>query len=97
MLGQQLAQVCTRCARKAPYRLRNGVCHRCHRDADWTRQLGSNRIKRPLPQPTMALPGTKAKMDVLAERLRLGQELWHQQDATWDDLPADYLESLLSL
>jgi hypothetical protein len=36
-------------------------------------------------------------MDVLAERLRLGQELWHPLDATWDDLPADYLDSLFTL
>lgn len=30
--------------------------------------------------PTMALPGTTEKIDILAERLRSGLPLWHPSD-----------------
>ena len=30
--------------------------------------------------PTEALPGSSEKLDVLAERIRRGQPLWHQSD-----------------
>lgn len=30
--------------------------------------------------PTEALPGSQEKIDVLAERARLGLPLWHRQD-----------------
>jgi hypothetical protein len=37
---------------------------------------------------TRALPGTTDKLDVLAERVRLGQPLWHPSDRQdYDDLP----------
>ena len=32
--------------------------------------------------PTEALPGTEEKVTVLAERAKLGQELWHPRDAS---------------
>src|SRR5215218_7689335 len=35
--------------------------------------------------PTRALPGTPEKVAVLMERARLGQALWHPQDATLDN------------
>lgn len=31
-------------------------------------------------RPTGAMPGTMEKLDVLAERLRLGLTLWHPRD-----------------
>ncbi|MDX1945427.1 MAG: hypothetical protein SFU86_08460 [Pirellulaceae bacterium] len=35
---------------------------------------------------TTAMPGTSEKLDVLAERLRLGLPLWHPRDrVTYDD------------
>lgn len=37
--------------------------------------------KRPLPIPTRHLPGTKAKIKILALRYCLGQELHHPNDA----------------
>src|SRR5205807_1227684 len=37
--------------------------------------------------PTRALPGTPEKVAVLMERARLGQALWHPQDATHHDAP----------
>jgi hypothetical protein len=38
--------------------------------------------------PTHALPGMPEKIAVLAERARLGQQLWHPQDAPWEELAA---------
>jgi hypothetical protein len=35
-------------------------------------------------QPTKALPGSEEKVAILAERARLGQSLWHPQDARLD-------------
>lgn len=40
---------------------------------------------KPLPEPTRALPGTEEKAEVLADRARAGEQLWHPDDATWDD------------
>ena len=37
-------------------------------------------------RPTGAMPGTPEKLDVLAERLRLGLPLWHPRDRmSYDD------------
>lgn len=37
-------------------------------------------------RPTGAMPGTTEKIDVLAERLRLGLPLWHPRDRrSYDD------------
>ena len=33
------------------------------------------------PEPTTALPGTEAKVAVMAERATLGLPLWHERDA----------------
>jgi hypothetical protein len=38
----------------------------------------------PLPEPTTALPGTPEKVEVLAQRARLRQALWHPLDACLD-------------
>ncbi len=35
-------------------------------------------------QPTSALPGTVEKVAILCERARLGQALWHPEDAPMD-------------
>ena len=47
------------------------------------------------PEPTNSKPGSKEKLDVLAERARLGQDLAHPEDMTiertddsTDDTPA---------
>jgi hypothetical protein len=42
---------------------------------------------RPALQPTSARPGSPEKISVLADRAALGQELWHPNDATWEDAP----------
>ncbi|MFT5523558.1 MAG: hypothetical protein ACI9HK_001506 [Pirellulaceae bacterium] len=37
-------------------------------------------------EPTVALPGTDEKLDILAERVALGLPLWHPGDRrTYDD------------
>lgn len=42
---------------------------------------------------TGAMPGTDAKLAVLAERIRLGLPLWHPSDRRdLDERHADYLE-----
>ena len=35
-------------------------------------------------KPTEALPGSEAKVEILAERARLGLSLWHPSDARLD-------------
>ena len=42
-------------------------------------------------RPTGAMPGTSAKLDVLAERLRLGLPLWHPRDRVSYDEELDEL------
>lgn len=37
------------------------------------------RVSKEFP-PTSALPGTEDKLNVLAERVRLGLPLWHDRD-----------------
>jgi hypothetical protein len=37
--------------------------------------------RRPLSQPTRALPGTEDKVLVLIARLGRGEELWHPDDS----------------
>jgi hypothetical protein len=41
------------------------------------------------PAPTHALPGTPEKIAVLQQRARLGQQLWHPQDAAFDAQPGE--------
>jgi hypothetical protein len=45
-------------------------------------QRGMAKVRLPDPNPTREMPGTAAKIEVLAERVRLGYELWHADDAT---------------
>ena len=48
------------------------------------RGLGNFNGVRPLPTfPTSAIPGTAAKIAILEERVRLRQNLWHPDDATF--------------
>lgn len=54
------------------------------RDGDWLfepEEVDPNRY-----QATNAIPGTKDKLHILAERARAGLPLWHEQDR------ADYEE-----
>jgi hypothetical protein len=72
-----------------------GLCRTCHRNLDVRSKYESENPKgrrgvvdrtgrRPLPdEPTAILPGP-AKVPVLAERARLGQDLWHPYDAVGD-------------
>lgn len=72
-----------------------GLCRRCHavpriRDSHAIRRpecavhgLGLELGRRKSPvYPTEHLPGTKGKVQVLMERARRGEDLWHPEDAT---------------
>ncbi len=41
---------------------------------------------------TSAMPGTKQKLDILAERIREGMPLWHPSDRSEYDDPTDHLD-----
>ena len=45
-------------------------------------------------EPTMAAPGTAAKIEVLAARAAAGLALWHPQDATHETTPAASVAAL---
>ena len=62
----------------------------CHRVAfvDRTETLEQKavaKVRLPDPNPTREMPGTVAKIEVLAERVRQGYELWHPSDASIAD------------
>jgi hypothetical protein len=64
----------------------SGVCYSCtlvarNRAADAAARRPEPASPRPRPEPTAALPGSEEKIRVLMERVRLGQELWHEGDA----------------
>ncbi len=88
---------CRHCANRAVTRPR-GLCWGCFYSPG-VRELypstspyarrgeGNGNHSAPLPaMPTDALPGTEAKMAVLAERVRLRVQLHHPQDRTWADV-----------
>jgi hypothetical protein len=84
-------RLCRHCQRKRAIRAR-GLCRNCYRFPH-VRQLypvtsrsarrGTKPPERPrqLPTPTQAVPGSAYKISVLRERLSLGLELWHPEDA----------------
>lgn len=51
------------------------------RDGDWyfePTEVGPNAY-----EATSAVPGTKEKLDVLADRVQSGLPLWHEADRLW--------------
>jgi hypothetical protein len=60
-------------------------------DRDQWRNLRNEWPTRPPAEPTDALPGTKAKLDVMIARVRRGEWPQHPDDAKGDsrDMPAD--------
>lgn len=38
------------------------------------------------PTPTKTMPGSKERVEVYLQRVELGQELWHDDDATIQEL-----------
>lgn len=50
-----------------------------------TRGSGIGATGLPLPTPTREAPGTDAKLEVLRERARRGERLFHPDDATVED------------
>jgi len=73
---------------------RRGLCHRCYYTKAIRRLYSDNRKRgagsvgndwvRPTPlpdEPTDALPGTEAKVEVMRARFAERQSLWHPEDA----------------
>jgi hypothetical protein len=87
--------MCRHCARHRVNRPR-GLCWSCYYNpAIRPRYPSTSKFARrgvddfngrvPLPpEPTDALPGSPAKVDILARRARLHQALWHPADAPMD-------------
>lgn len=84
-------KICKHCQKKKANRPR-GLCWTCyytpgvremHPSTSKFARRGIQDFngKAALPEPTHALPGTPEKVDVLMERARLGQQLWHPDDA----------------
>jgi hypothetical protein len=58
------------------------------RDGDWF--FEPSEVDAKLYQATSAIPGSREKLDILAERVRAGLPLWHELDrADYDDPDAD--------
>ena len=85
---------CRHCQRRRANRPR-GLCWTCYHapgvreqfpsTSKFTRRgVGHQCLGQEMPAPTSALPGTEAKVAILEERARLGQCLWHPQDAQRD-------------
>ena len=55
-------------------------------------QNGFNFIPSTFPEPTDASPGSLKKLNVLAERLRNGVELWHPLDRQERENKKSYLK-----
>ena len=91
--------LCRGCRARAANR-RRGLCWNCYRCANVRARFPSLSkfarrgvadycgASKPASMPTRALPGMPEKIAVLAERARLGEELWHPQDAPWAELAA---------
>lgn len=90
--------ICRHCERAIVCRPR-GLCWACYQDEGIRAQHpstskfahrgpGAYYFDAPLPTaPTPALPGTPEKLAILSERVRLGQQLWHPDDATLEHTP----------
>jgi len=75
-------RLCAGCGRKA-YFLMNGVCARCFQKRRREEVDFDEKEPDRLPaEPTHALPGTRKKIEVMAERRQRGEALFHAEDAT---------------
>jgi hypothetical protein len=85
-----MATRCKHCKRSQAY-ARRGLCGRCYRNPEIRARypraqrcgykgLGLGEQERPLPPPTKAYPGTRAKVAVLIARAEQGLALWSPLD-----------------
>jgi hypothetical protein len=61
-----------------------GLCLRCYHRGRAAYVPAGRREPSTLPTPTSALPGTEAKIAVMAARLAAGERLWHPGDGRGD-------------
>jgi hypothetical protein len=82
--------VCRHCGHRTQSGRPRGLCWSCYYTPEVRARYPAQVIRGvglfagPSPQPmkaTRALPGSPEKVAVLEQRARLGQELWHPQDA----------------
>lgn len=83
-------KLCRHCCKYKVNRPR-GLCWRCYYSplisslypstSKFNRRHADRFMVAPLPEPTVARPGTPEKLAVLENRARLGQSLFHKRDA----------------
>jgi hypothetical protein len=56
-------------------------CKWCEEDGKMYEPSKPDKPRRPVDEPTMAVRGTAAKIEVLRQRVAAGMELWHPGDA----------------
>lgn len=92
MFGESLPEGivvrCKKCRRQITWVPCVTCC--CHRQSVTDRTevneaKGLAKVRLPPPIPTREMPGTPAKIEVLAERVTLGYELWHPHDGKIPD------------
>jgi hypothetical protein len=85
---------CRHCVKRKAHAAR-GLCSSCWTDEAIRNQyppkvrsgrkgVGIVKGKRPVPEPTVAYPGTAEKVQVLEERARRGEQLFHPLDTPLD-------------
>jgi hypothetical protein len=89
-MAQREKPRCRHC-QAAPVSRPRGLCWKCfytpairalYPPADLPQGVLDGFGERPLPaKPTAARPGTAEKVEVLCQRARLRQNLWHPEDA----------------
>lgn len=86
-MSDMVIELCGNCNNRPARKHRRGLCHSCYRRIDVRMRHGTRCYEKPdakqlpLPEPCCHQPGSEGKIQALAERVRLKQELWHPQDA----------------
>lgn len=76
---------CIHCIKRRAADGKRGLCWHCYnapavRDLYPSSRNGNNHAPTIVPNSTVALPGSEAKIDALSERVRLQQGLWSCDD-----------------
>jgi len=82
---------CKQCGAKLPHTNRHSAfcsraCRRTYRMTVRSKDGGTP------SSPTMWLPGTTKKLEILRARVEAGEDCFHPHDAGWDGLYEDYAQ-----